>query len=144
MGGMAVGAVDYEKLRIENQQQSEILRKRNAELPRLRLSAGRATQVCRCIGLAGPRSIWRPQTGTFPTAIAALSWEGLCSSAAVPLAADLSQAPVLPCWSPPCQQAGCGGCSRSHALPLHVSQVGVFALLAPDSTPPPCLGWLAG
>ena len=44
-GGMVVGAVDYEKLRIENHQQTEILRRRNTEMPRLRLSAGRATQV---------------------------------------------------------------------------------------------------
>lgn len=47
LGGAVVGAVDYEKLRIENQQQAEILRKRNEELPRLRLSAGRATQALR-------------------------------------------------------------------------------------------------
>ena len=44
-GPQGTGPVDYEKLRIENQQQADKLRRRMAELPQLRASTGRATQV---------------------------------------------------------------------------------------------------
>lgn len=43
--GLSSGAVDYEKLRIENQQQSQHLRVCINELPRLRTSAGQVSQA---------------------------------------------------------------------------------------------------